>query len=117
MKQLFILLLSLSLLTSCYNANYPQAKQGDYAKTNPEEIVIYTNSINQDYEIISMVGTDVPCNPDELLEHLKKKAAKLGADAIIHFSWSGPNYLSERVGASGVAIKLKPNYTQLSINQ
>ncbi len=79
--------------------------------------VIYNKSVNQDYEIISMVGTEISGNHDELIEHLKRKAAKLGADAIIHFSWSGPNYLSDRIGASGVAVKLKPNYSELSINQ
>jgi hypothetical protein len=86
-------------------SNYPQYTTKQYRNTNPNEIAIYKKGIIQDYEIIGPVGADVKGDSVAVINRIKKKASKLGADAIIHFKLNHVN-VYEETGSSGVAIKL-----------
>ena len=105
---IFLTVLSLIFFTSCMQSNYPQYTTAHYRNTNPEEITIYPKGIIQDYEIIGLVGADVKGDSTAVIERVKKKASKLGADAIIHFKLNRVN-VSEETGGSGVAVKLVEN--------
>ena len=96
------------LLTSCGYSNYPRTGSSTYHNTNPEEILIYQKDIEQDYEIIGPVGTEVTGDKNLVVKHLKKKASKQGADAIIHAKVNYGNS-AKRAGISGIAVKLIKN--------
>jgi len=105
---IFITVLSLIVFTGCMPSNYPQYKTAHYRNTRPDEIAIYPKEIIQDYEIIGLVGADVKGDSIAVIERVKKKASKLGADAIIHFKFNKIDSFEE-TGGSGVAVKLLEN--------
>ncbi|MEJ2544935.1 MAG: hypothetical protein P8Y99_12785 [Calditrichaceae bacterium] len=105
MKTNIMLAVALILLTSCSFSTYPKYITNSYPDTNPNEIMIYPKSIDQEYEIIGVIGTEVKGDSIMAIERIKKKASKHGADAIIHFSLNQINS-SELTGGSGLAVKL-----------
>lgn len=116
MKTIIIILtLLITLLTSCGYSNYPRTGSSTYHNTNPEKILIFPKDIEQDYEIIGPVGTEISGDSQAVIEHLKKKASKQGADAIIHVKLNNAAS-SGRIGISGIAVKLNPkNYVEYSL--
>lgn len=108
MKKIAILLsLTLILLTSCFYTYYPQTGSAIYAETNPEEIQIYSGNIDSDYEILGSVAADAIGDADAVAKYLKKKAAKMGANAIIKVELTKVNSAAINTGISGVAVKIK----------
>lgn len=105
---IFITITSLILLTGCMCSNYPHYETTNYRKTNPDEIAIYPKGIDQDYEIICLVGADVQGDTTAAIIQIKEKASKQGADAIIHFKLNRINSAVE-TGGSGVAVKFIQN--------
>lgn len=105
---ILITITSFILLTGCMCLNYQSYDNANYPKTNPDEITIYPKSIEQDYEVICMVGIDVKGDTTEVIEQIKKKASKHGANAVIHFSLNQISS-SEKTGGSGVAVKFIEN--------
>lgn len=113
MKKLSLLLsITMIMLTSCFYAYYPQTCSTLYPETNPEEIQIYSGDIDQDYEILGSVAADVIGDADAVVKHLKKKAASLGADAIIKAELTKMNAAAMSTGISGVAVKMKQTSNQ-----
>lgn len=102
---IFILAISLFLITSCTFSTYPKYIATSYPDTNPDKILIYPKEINYEYEIIGLIGADVKGDSIAAIEQIKKIASKQGADAIIHFKLNQVN-ASEQTGGSGVAVKL-----------
>lgn len=112
---IFLTISSFILLAGCMSSNYPQYGTTHYRKTNPEEIAIYPKSIDHDYEIIFLVGADIKGDTTAVAEQIKKKASKVGADAIIHFKLNRVNH-AEETGGSGVAVKfIENNQEQYSL--
>lgn len=109
MKKISIIIFITSMiLSSCsYYAYQYQTGSSSQSETTPESIKIYSGDIEQDYIIIGSVTADVMGDADAVVKYLKKKAAKLGADAIIKVDLTKINSFSQRTGISGVAIKLK----------
>ena len=107
-KVSFILLVASIILSSCsYYTYYLQTGSSIQQETTPASIKIYSNDIQQDYLIIGSVAADVVGSGDNAVKYLKKKASKLGADAIIEVELVKINSYSQRTGISGVAVKLK----------
>lgn len=109
MKFIHIIILFIAVVsTSCSRYAY-QYQTGSTAltKTVPSKIKLYSGDIDQSYTIIGSVTADVLGSGDEVANYLKKKAASLGADAIIHVELSKLNSLSLRTGVSGVAVRLE----------
>ena len=108
MKKLIISLFLLStMLTSCYYSFYPQTGAVIYPATNPQDIEIYSGDIDQDYFIIGSIAADVIGDSDAVVKHLKKKAAEIGADAVIRVELNKIDSETIRTGISGIAIKMK----------
>lgn len=109
MKKISIIILTFSLVfSSCsYYAYQYQTGSTSHSETTPDSIKIYSGDIEQDYVIIGSVTADVMGDADAVVKYLKKKAAKLGADAIIKVDLTKINSFSQRTGISGVAVKLK----------
>jgi len=110
-KILIIPALSLTLLTSCFYAYYPQTGSELYEPTPVESIQIYSGDIKQDYVVMGSVAVDAIGNADDAIKYLKKKAAKMRADAIIRTDIFLGEPTSGRTGISGVAVKMKQNTT------
>lgn len=109
MKKISIIIFTFSLVfSSCsYYAYQYQTGSTSHSETTPDSIKIYSGDIEQDYVIIGSVTADVMGDADAVVKYLKKKAAKLGADAIIKVDLTKINSFSQRTGISGVAVKLK----------
>jgi len=109
MKKISIIIFVTSMiLSSCsYYAYQYQTGSSSQSETTPESIKIYSGDIEQDYIIIGSVTADVMGDADAVVKYLKKKAAKLGADAIIKVDLTKINSFAQRTGISGVAVKLK----------
>lgn len=78
-----------------------------FEATSMESVKIYSQDINQNYDIIASVAADAVGSSDKAITVLKREAAKLGADAIINVKLTKINSFAQRTGVSGVAIKLK----------
>lgn len=109
MKLLRLLtLVLLTSFTSCsYYAYHLQTGSTKLAETDFETIKIYSGDIEQDYIVIGSVTSDTPGKADKAIQHLKKNASKLGANAIIKVKLTKINSFSNRTGLSGVAVRLK----------
>jgi len=108
MKYLSIItFFTLISLSSCSHfAYYYQTGSSSKSETSPESIKIFCGDIDQDYIIIGSVTADVMGDGEAVVKYLKKKASKLGADAIINVDLTKINSFSPRTGISGVAVKL-----------
>ncbi len=99
------------LFTSCSSVAHLQTDdlKQNYSATNPEQIEIYsTDKVDKFYSVIGKVIASVDARTDASIsvKHLKKEAAKLGADAIIDLRLEiGHGYWSNAIKASGTAVK------------
>jgi hypothetical protein len=109
MKKLIVaLIIVFPILTSCsYYTYHIPTGSSIQIETKPETIKIYSGDIEQEYIVIGSVAADVMGGGDDVVRYLKKKAAKLGADAIIHVDLTKMKSFAQRTGLSGVAVKLK----------
>ncbi|MCG9794113.1 lipoprotein [Flavobacterium algicola] len=99
----FVILLSLS---SCsISTYYAQDETAATTPTTQENIKLYTNNVEQKYTVLGSIAIDAVGNTQSAEKFLKKKAAKIGADAIIYCKLNKLNSFSQRTGISGVAIK------------
>ena len=97
-----------TIFTGCsYSAYYLQTGTEIQKQTDPEKIKIYFGDISQDYEIIGSIAADVFGNTYFLEKYLKKKAASIGADAVIKVNLTKISSITSRNGISGIAVKLK----------
>lgn len=107
--RIIALVLALASLTSCTIFAYElQTGSTTYPETTPNSIKIYSGTVDQEYVVIGSVTADVVGGGGEgAVKHLRKKAAELGADAIIHVDLTKMSSFVQRTGVSGVAIKFK----------
>ena len=115
MKKLAIILtFTLCLFTSCFYAYYPQTGSEFYEPTYARNIRIYSGDIKQEYVVMGSVAADAIGDADDAINYLKKKAAKMGADAIIMTDIYMGDLTSGRTGISGVAVKMVQNAEEQS---
>lgn len=112
-KRIPLVLIVGLILTSCSSvANLKTDNiQQNYAVTNSETIEVFsTDKIEKDYLIIGEVVASADAGEDAKIavNHLKKEAAKLGADAIINLQLEiGYGNWTNAIKASGTAVKFK----------
>ncbi|QGY42201.1 hypothetical protein GM418_00580 [Maribellus comscasis] len=110
MKKLIIPFVYILLLMStpgCYYAFYPQTGSQLYIETQPETIEVYSDEPEQKYEILGPIAAEVPGDVEAATKYLKKKAAKLGASAVIKVNLSKPTSFPGSTSISGIAVKIK----------
>lgn len=94
-------------LTSCsYYAFYPQTGSSQPPPANPNLVKIYAGDPDLDYTVIGSIAVDVEGDERKAQEYLKKKAAGLGADAVIKVYLTTNNPFSTRIRISGVAVNV-----------
>jgi hypothetical protein len=103
----FVFILALGSLSGCNFAFYPETGSQLYMQTEREAVKIYSGEPEQNYEILGPVAAEVPGNVDAATKYLKKKAARLGASAVIRINISKPTSFPGSTGISGIAVKFK----------
>ena len=103
----FVFILFLVSTSGCYYAFYPQTGSRLHVETKPDIVKFYSGEPEQEYEILGPIAAEVPGDVEAATKYLKKKAAKLGASAVIKVNLSKPTSFPGSTSISGVAVKLK----------
>lgn len=94
------------ILSSCsISTYYAQDESVKYNPTAIENIKLFSNNINKDYTVLGSIAVDAAGSSTSAEKLLKKKASKIGADAIIYCKLTKLNSIAQRTGISGVAVK------------
>ncbi|MDO3695958.1 heavy metal-binding domain-containing protein [Wenyingzhuangia sp. chi5] len=113
MKKIIISILSLQLLSCSTTAVIKTDNSTEkFAKTNPENIKVYSSEkINEKYIIIGEVVSNVDANKssEKAIKELKKGASTIGADAIsnlkLEIGIAHGFWTANSIKATGTAIK------------
>lgn len=106
MKNIVYLLVVLVFASCSIKTHYVQTGGKTYPKTEENSILIYSKAPEKQYEVIGSVA--VYATSEKLsLKSLKKKAAEIGADAIIEITLDKISSVNQATGISGIAVKFK----------
>ncbi len=100
-----VLVLSLTLGSCSISTYYAQDESVKNTPTSIESIKLYSNDIHKEYTVMGSIAVDAAGSAISAEKLLKKKASKIGADAIIYCKLTKLNSVAQRTGISGVAIK------------
>ncbi|KAA3617816.1 MAG: hypothetical protein D8M58_00285 [Calditrichaeota bacterium] len=110
----FIVVIVAAMLVNCSSvAKFRTDDNPDLnlQQTSAKDIKVYsTSDIGREYVIIGQVvaSADAGSNSEKSVVHLKKVAAKLGADAIIDLRLEiSQGYWQNAIRAEGTAVKFK----------
>ena len=106
MKKIVNLLLVLVFASCSIKTHYVQTGGKTYPPTETTRILIYSREPEKPFIIIGSVAVFAG-NEQAALEALKKKAASLGADAVIDISLDKITSYNQATGINGTAIKFK----------
>lgn len=96
------------MLSSCtYYTYYVPEGSSLHSGPKAETIKIYSGDIDANYTEIAVVAIIGPDNGDAVVNTLKRKVSKLGANAIIHAKLTKLNALPISTGISGVAVRVE----------
>lgn len=99
------LIISITLSSCSISTYYAQDTSMNNTPTSSENIKLYSNDINKEYTVLGSIAVDATGSSIAAEKVLKKKASKIGADAIIYCKMTKLNSFTQRTGISGVAIK------------
>lgn len=99
------LVLSITLSSCSISTYYAQDTSIKNAPTSIENIKLFSNDIHKEYTVLGSIAVDATGSSVSAEKLLKKKASKIGADAIIYCKMTKLNSFAQRTGISGVAIK------------
>ena len=98
----------MGLLSSCaFQTHYTQTGSITYEPVAVESVSIHMGDIEQEYTIIGAIAVDAMGQGIQTKELLKKKAASIGANAVIKTELSKIGSGVVRTGMSGIAVRLK----------
>lgn len=107
MKKLIYFSILLLFASCSIKTHYLQTGSKTYPATKVENILIYSKTPEKAYDVIGSVAIMAASGEEHAVKVLKKKAAELGADAIIDIKLDKFNSFSQATGISGTAIKFK----------
>lgn len=99
------LVLSITLSSCSISTYYAQDTSIKCTPTSIENIKLFSNDINKEYIVLGSIAVDATGSSISAEKLLKKKASKIGADAVIYCKMTKLNSFTQRTGISGVAIK------------
>jgi len=79
-----------------------------YKPIRPEEVSVYAGDIAGNRWVVGPVTVDVVGDANAALEELKKTAAAIGADAVLHLRLTKITGFTNRTGLQGMAVRTKP---------
>ena len=85
----------------------PQSRPTPVANGDPSKVVVLpTKDINRPCEVIGVVDVHVPMgNHDTALDQLRRRAASMGADAVIGVDFNHPEEPGQPSHLSGLAVR------------
>jgi Putative heavy-metal-binding len=96
------------VFSSCsIKTHYIQTGGKSYSQTESKNILIYSGAPEKPYDVIGSVAVMSASGQEQAVKVLKKKAAELGADAIIEINLDKISSVSQATGISGTAVKFK----------
>lgn len=108
MKTKLLFLTAVFIFTGCsISTSYLQEGSTKKAAYEANKVKIYSGDLSQEYEVIGSIAVDSPGDAKSAVETAKKKAASIGANAVIMAKLTVVSSPSSRVGLSGVAVWVK----------
>ena len=107
MKKIFYLSILLVFANCSITTHYIQTGGKTYPATIAENILIYSRFPEKAYEVIGSIAVYADSGDEQAVKELKRKAAKLGADAVIEINLDKISSPSQATGISGTAVKFK----------
>ena len=98
--------ISLFVFTACsYSTFYLQTGSKKFPTTAPADVKLYSEKPGRPFKVIGAIAADVTGNVDDCEKAIRKKAASIGADAVIFIKLSVFSSVGGRMGINGVAVK------------
>jgi hypothetical protein len=99
-----VAVMAAAFLSGCTIVNVTKTGKGFYPATSPAMVDIKGTVPREDFEELGMVSGNIFGPPETGYNEIRKKAAAIGADAVII---SNQTPIGSRTIISGVAIKFK----------
>jgi hypothetical protein len=98
--------ISLFVFTACsYSTYYLQTGSQKFPSTAPADVQMFSGKPGRSFKVIGAIAADVVGDVDDCQKAIKKKAASIGADAVIFIKLSVFSTAGARMGINGVAVK------------
>lgn len=107
MKNIFCLSILLLFVSCSIKTHYVQTGSKTFPPTEAKNILIFSRTPEKPYDIIGSVAIFAASGEEHAVKVLKKKAAEIGADAIIEINLDKISSPSQATGISGTAVKFK----------
>ena len=107
MKNIICLSILLLFVSCSIKTHYLETRSKTYPPTDISNILIYSRAPQKPYDIIGSVAIFAASGEEQAVKVLKKKAAELGADAVIEITLDKISSPSQATGISGTAVKFK----------
>lgn len=104
-KKILALVLLLTLNSCSISTFYPQNEVTNKAETKVEDIKLFSNDIQKEYQVLGSIAVYAVGDTEDAEKCIKKKASKVGADAVIFCKLNKLSSYNQAAGISGVAIK------------
>lgn len=103
-KSLLLIIVASILLVGCVNTNATMLSSKTYPELNPEEVTIYLDQedIPGEFERIAIInasGSSGWTSESQMYEAVRKRAAKLGANGVLHAALDEPSQGAKIAGA------------------
>lgn len=95
-----------ALLSCSFKTHYIQTGSTAYEATDVNKILIFSKTPEKKYQVIGSIAA-FGASEKLAIKALKKKAAELGADAVIEITLDKISTYNQSMGISGVAVKFK----------
>ena len=89
-----------------YSTYYVQTGSRVFEEANYEDVKLYSGEPKEEYKVIGSIAIDYAGDTEGAMKYLQKKAALLGANAVIFMKINTVFTASDRLAANGVAVKL-----------
>jgi hypothetical protein len=106
MKNIIYISILLVFVSCSIKTHYVQTGSKTYPATEAAKILIYSKTPEKQFEVIGSVAVHAS-GQKHAIKVLKKKAAELGADAIIDINLDKIASYTQTCGINGTAIKFK----------
>ncbi|KAB1157031.1 heavy metal-binding domain-containing protein [Flavobacterium luteum] len=106
MKNIIYLSILFVFVSCSIKTHYVQTGSKTYQPTEPTSILIYSRTPEKRFEVIGSVAVHAS-GQKHAIKVLKKKAAALGADAVIDINLDKIASYTQTCGINGTAIKFK----------